>query len=366
MRGLAWVPVLCSAAMCFTGVFKPALNIGEDFWNSSFTGRFSRTWNPGPARLEVAWELIPSVGDPALQGSTVTTDFRILDFSSRLFPREWKGDENFSLVHDLDRLNLRSFPGKFSITAGRQAIFWGVSKTVSPTDFIAPYPYGTIDTEYRAGVDGIRVSYSMGMMSEVETGMVFSEHAEDNGLWLRGRFYALSTDMVVLGAQVRGTSMAGGSLNRSLGGAAVWVEGLYSRHDSREEWWALSSGAERSFFQSRLYGFLEYHHNSAGVSEEALYIPNTESPAYTEGMVYLKAENYAAAGLSYVASPLVTISAGLFLNADDGSARIDLEMERSLSDNTSIRTGIAGATGPEGGEFSKVPFSFHSVYSLYF
>lgn len=366
MRALAWVPVLCSAAMCITGVFKPALSVGEDSWHSSFTGRFSRVWNPDFARLEVAWELIPSVGDPALQGSTLTADFRILDFSSRLFPGEWKGDENFSLIHDLDRLNLRSFPGKFSITAGRQAIFWGVSKTVSPTDFIAPYPYGTIDTEYRAGVDGIRVSYSMGMMSELEAGMVFSENAEDNGLWLRGRFYALSTDMVVLGAQVRGTSMAGGSLNRALGGAAVWVEGLYSRHDPLEEWWTLSSGVERSFFQSRLYGFLEYHHNSAGVPEEAMYIPNTDSAAYTEGMVYLQAENYAAAGLSYQASPLVALSAGLFLNADDGSARADMEMERSLSNNTVVRTGVSGGSGSDGSEFSKVPLSFHIVYSLYF
>ncbi len=360
------IAVLCSKAVCITGVFKPALYVGEDLWNSSFTGRFSRVWNPGLARLEASWELIPSLGDPALPGPPAATRFRIRDFAPRLFPDEWKGDESFCLLHDLDRLSIRVSPGKLSLTAGRQAIFWGVSKTVSPTDFIAPYPYGTIDTEYRTGVDGVRARYAMGMMSEVETGMVFSEDSGDNGLWLRSRLYALSTDMVMLGALAGGSLMAGGSLNRAIGGAAVWVEGMYTEHDSGEKWWALSAGGERSFFQNGLYAFLEYHHNSAGVSREAMYIPNTGSPAYTEGMVYLQARNYAAAGVSYVASPLVTLTAGVFLNADDSSARLNFEMERSLSDNTGIRMGIAAGSGPEGGEFSTVPFSFHSVYSLYF
>ncbi len=346
-----------TSAFAFTVVFKPAAFIRESSWDSAFRARFMEKRTLSFTRFEAAWAVSPSLGDPAQSGPEDNyTAYRLTDFEPEI-----TGSENFSILQNLDRLSLEFRPGKFRITAGRQAIFWGIAKSVSPADFIAPFPYGTIDTQYRVGVDGIRAVYPTGVLSEIETGAVFGEDGadENNAYWLRGRFYKIETDITVLGARYRENLMAGGSLNRAILGAVAWAEGAYSESVNHESWWSISTGIERSFFQSRLYSFAEYHYNSAG-RESILSDP------YTTGSVYLAGEHYAAAGAGFSASPLLTFSTGALVSIDDGSSRVSLDGEYSLSDNSSASSGVSTGIGSRETEFGAVQFLFHMKYSVYF
>lgn len=357
MRLLILLALSVQTAFSFTGVFKPALNVMEDGWDTTLTARFMEKRNLNFARFEAAWAVSPSAGDPAQSGPAENyTSYRIMDFQPDITE-----NENFSILQNLDRLSLQFRPGKFRITVGRQAIYWGISKSVSPTDFIAPFPYGTIDTQYRVGVDGIRIVHPTGVLSDLETGAVLGDHGNDesNGYWLRGRFYHLQTDITVQGARYRQNLTAGGSLNRAVLGAVAWVEGAYSESVNNEGWWSLSTGMERSFLENRVYGYAEYHYNSAGKESEL-------SDAYTTGSVYLLDEHYAAIGGLFTASPLLTLSAGCLLNMEDGSSQVNLDGEYSLSDNSSISAGLSSGVGENETEFGPVPFLFHCMYSVYF
>lgn len=366
-RSCVLLTLAASSSLCFTGVVKPGVETGEAFWHAAVPVRLMERADLGFTVFETAWVLCPTVGDPAVAGPAENyTGYRIEDLAPRSYPEEWKGNESFSILQNLDRLSFQLRPGRLKLTAGRQAIFWGVSKSVSPTDFIAPFPYGTIDTEFRTGVDALRAVCSTGMLSEVETGCVFGESSHENGYWLRGRFYSFSTDVSVLGALLNGSAMAGGSLNRALGGSVGWVEAAYSRHDSGEDWWSMSAGVERSFFQSTLYGFLEYHYNSAGAGSTDDYISNTATEPYRNGTVYLLAKHYMAAGSAFSVTSLFNLSLGVLANADDLSARISLEADRSLSDNGSVRCSLSGGTGSPATEFGGIPLLFSTMYSLYF
>lgn len=367
MRSLSPVLLLAFSAFSFSGVSKCTVHAGENYWNCSFSIRLAERWSPGFARFETAWAVSPSLGNPAVPGPDDNySSYRIADLPSRIIPDDWEGDENFSLLQNLDRLSLQFRSGKLRVTAGRQAVYWGISRTVSPTDFIAPFPYGTIDTEYRVGVDALRAVYPLGMLSQVESGAVFGEGFTGNGYWARSRFYAMKTDFTVLGALFDGTFMTGGSVNRALGGAVGWLEGAWNRHDSGTAWWNLSSGVERSFLESRLYGFAEYHFNSAGSEDPGEYDQLYSTEPYSNGTIYLAGKHYAGAGVSFNVTPLITLSAGTLLNTGDLSARMDVSGAYSISENGSLEAGVSGGIGSGEDEFAGLTMDIYALYALYF
>ncbi len=360
---------LTTAAVCFTGVFSPEFRFTAHRWNTSVTLRLMDTSRIGCFKTHVAWVVSPGAGNPAPAGlPDGYSQFRITDPDARIYPENWSSSESFSVVQNIDRLSIQTKLKKLRITLGRQAIFWGVSRSVSPTDFIAPFPWGEINTDYRVGVDAVRAVYPTGVMSEVEGGVVFGNKAESsrNGYWLRTRFYELNTDISVVVAEFRENTMAGGSLNRVLGSSVGWTESAVVKPDSGDVYWRLSTGLQRSFRNSTVSGFIEYHYNSPGDSDYLSYPQNAAQPAYITGGVYLMAKHYAVCGVSVTATPLLTLSTGSLMNMNDGSAQATAEAVCSLSDNSILGTGISGGLGTDGSEFGSLPAEVHLSLSIYF
>ncbi len=372
MKLLSILAIIASIGYAFTGVFKPGLQVNHSDstdWNSYLSLRLMHSPRFDSVRTDFAWVISPTTGDPALQGpENNQSQFRIADPEARIYPENWGSDKNFSLLQNIDRLSFQIRPARIRATVGRQAIYWGVSKSVSPTDFIAPFPYGAINTDYRAGVDAIRAVYPLGIMSEIESGFVFGDKAEldKSGYWLRSRFYIASTDVSVLAAEFRENILFGGSLNRALGGSVGWVEAACTKPEKEDSYWRLSTGFERSFWNSTLYGFLEYHYNSPGTKNYEEYSANLNQPAYTTGGVYLMAKHYLATGLSVTATPLLTLNGSSLLNMNDNSIQLTAGGEYSLSDNSAVEAGISKGFGTIGTEFGNIPTFFHLIYSLYF
>lgn len=371
MNWLSLLLLSVTAVHAFTGVFKPGLQIiysDSTNWNSYLSLRLMDNTRFGPVRTDFAWQVSPTVGNPALKGENEQSQFRITDPDARIFPAEWSGAENFSILQNIDRLSLQARPARVRITLGRQAIFWGVSKSISPTDFIAPFQYGAINTDYRVGVDAIRAVYPIGMMSEIESGFVFGDKAEveESGYWLRTRLYALNTDISILAAEFRENKLIGATLNRAIGGSVGWIESAVTKHEKEDSYWCLSTGIERSFHNSTFYGFIEYHYNQPGVSNHNDYLQNTTQPAYTTGGVYLMAEHYLATGVSVTASPLLTLNASSLLNMNDYSIQLSAGGDYSLSDNSALNAGISSGLGEEETEFGHLPSIMHLIFSVYF
>ena len=372
MNWLSLFLVAVAVSYAFTGVFKPGLQINRSDstnWNSYLSLRLMDNPRFGPVRTDFAWVISPTIGNPALEGDKENISlFRIVDPDERLFPAEWNGEENFSILQNIDRLSLQVRPARVRITMGRQAIYWGVSKSISPTDFIAPFPYGAINTDYRRGVDAIRAVYPIGMMSEIESGFVFGDKAEleQSGYWLRTRLYAASTDISVLAAGFRNNKQLGASLNRAIGGSVGWIESAVTKPENEDCYWRFSTGIERSFHNSALYGFVEYHFNQPGVSNHNDYLQNSTQPAYTTGGVYLIAEHYLATGISVTATPLLTINASGLFNMNDNSMQFSAGADYSLSDNSAVSGVIGAGIGSEGTEFGNFPTVIHLILSMYF
>ena len=361
-----------SAAYSITGVFKPGLELSVNdstAWNGHLYTRLMDDLRFGPFKADMAISVNPTFGDPALEGpEDGYSQFRITDIEPRTLPSDWEGNEHFSLLTNIDRLSLQMRPAGLRITLGRQAIFWGISESVSPTDFIAPFPYGTIDTDYRTGVDAVRVVCPAGIMSEVEGGFAAgnSGESEKNGYWLRTRLFVAGTDMSFIAADFNNNLLAGGSLNMALGGALGRVESAGTSPDSGDTYWRLTAGLERSFRNSTVYAFAEYHYNSPGGSEYEEYSYLIDTPAYNRGGVYLLAKHYLAAGLTIMATPLLTLNGNTLVNLNDRSSQLMATAEYSLSDNVSLNCGTGTGFGSVETEFGNLPGVVHAFLSLYF
>ncbi|MBN2586679.1 MAG: hypothetical protein JXR55_05255, partial [Candidatus Fermentibacteraceae bacterium] len=281
--------------------------------------------------IEAALVMVPSIGNPALEGSDFEAPgiFRLSDPRSIIASTSGDGT-TVSIGQDIDRLSMGLRTSFATFTAGRQAIYWGVARSVSPTDFIAPFQFGAIDTEYRQGVDAFRAVVPVGMLSEVDAGLALGEDADPgrNALWLRGRFYVLQSDATFLAARSRDNLLLGGSLNRTLGGGTGWIEaavtdpGHFLEGVDENPYICLSAGFDRSWFQATLYGYLEYHYSSPGAAGTADYEEVSGSAAVAGGGVYLLGRHYICPGLSWNPAPLWNVSASSLVNLMDCSGYV--------------------------------------------
>ncbi len=132
-----------------------------------------------------------------------------------------------------------------------------------------------------------------------------------------GRFYLLQTDAVLLAACFRENLILGGSLNRAIGGATGWIElwvvstEFFSGDVPDEEkktFWSASAGMDRSWFNTSLYGYLEYHFNSPGANDPEDWDIAVTTPAYTAGNIYLPGRHYLSPGITWTPMPLLNIS----------------------------------------------------------
>ena len=376
----------------FSGSLKPGMELatfggGDDGYHFVALSPFRLIvrHDLGGIRLNAAYTLSPSAGDPAVQefgGGDGPSPYRILDLEEMIVPSERNPGASFSLLQNLDRFSVRFRLPFATLTAGRQAVYWGISRSVSPTDFIAPFQYGTLDTEYRVGVDAVRAVFPTGMLSEVDTGWLFGRDADPalSGGWLRGRFYVLRSDVTLLAGFFRENLIFGGSVNRAIGGATGWIEAAAVSTDALSEGsaergtsWSLSAGWERSWFQATLSAYIEYHFNSAGTSDPDKYLEIRTTLPYTEGDLYLLGKHYLAPGASFLVTPLLRMDIGALVNPADPSAYLSLEASYGITEDMTLSAGIrrgigrgSGDNGEPRSEFGDWPGAVHLSAAWYF
>lgn len=289
--------------------------------------------------------------------SVSTNTYRISDPDRLWLPSEPAVDDNTALMFNLDRVRLAWRGEKLEISMGRQAVSWGSGKAVNPTDVLMPYTFTELDTEYRVGVDAVRLRYAVNLMSELDAGYVFGPGGDmaDSAVYLRGKTYLANTDLSALVMRFQNHLMIGLDVTRAWGGSGVWLEAAFVDADhfaataTSRDYVRVSAGIDRQLTPA-VYGYLEYHFNGSGrdVDDPGYGLVD---PAALEGSVYLVARHYLSLGAAWQLSGLTTVNGMLITNLDDHSMFLSLSLDRSLSDNlylalgTYLSTGDAPATG---------------------
>lgn len=278
--------------------------------------------------LEQQWRFYQDDGDTRFADSLQPSgaNFRWRDLDSELAGN----DDNLTLYQNLDRFYGLLYTPAGEITAGRQAISFGLAKVYSPVDVIYPSSVRAQERSYRPGVDALRWRIPVGAVSELDVGWVFGRdqiifgraYTLVNSLTLETIALSVNQDHYLIGL---GTQTA-------IGTWGLWQEIALLRSDSESDIRA-TLGVDQQVFED-VYVIAEYHFNSLGRSED--YQLRGDSAFYQLGMVAPWGRHYVSLQAGKPITPLLQAQTGLTVNLGDGSALATGRLEWSLTDNSSF------------------------------
>jgi hypothetical protein len=306
------------------------------------------------ARLEVAYDVIPligasqSVGGFAVQNVGLSA-LRFMDFDPVLYSPD---SGSWVVQHNLDRLALRLGKPGLEVQIGRQAFNHGSARMFPATDLFAPFGPGTIDTEFKRGVDGLRATAALGINHEIEAYVIAHEpdmvaDPEEGKItpeeWMyllrwKGIFPGLF-DVSVFAGRSYEQPTVGFDISTDLLGAALYAESA-ARIAVREEQDTsvqATAGVEYKWRFGLSTTAEVYYNNLGSKAPFTRALTDPSLPRQVGELNYL-GNWYAglAAGYSW---ELLSVGAGYIQNLQDGSLLLTTNVGYDFAENVAVGLG---------------------------
>ncbi len=337
--------------------------------------------------------------------SPATNQYRFKDFDAVLTDVGNHG----VVLQNLDRFNYQYSNQYGDLTIGRQVLSFGSSRFINPTDIFIPFAIQTLNQEYRVGIDAIRYKADVGDFAVIDMGLVIGEDGkkQNSAAFLRGKNSVNGNDIEAIAIILDDAWLLGGGIERAIGDFGFWFEIAYmdwqqSAVDENlvieelsantlpstlvtpytNNYWRTSIGSDYALNEEVII-MIEYHYNGAGSNNVDEYTELATQAPYQKAGVYLYGEHYIIPALTWLASPLVSLSASAFYNIDDRSVFLTINSETSWSDNLYSDFGVyishgdtlqyQGSTSEAsrgnyvfGSEFGAYPLSLYASLRYYF
>lgn len=317
---------------------------------------------------------------------------------------------NGVVLQNLDRFNYQYSDQYGDLTVGRQVLSFGSARFTNPTDIFIPFAIQTLNQEYRVGIDAIRYKADVGDFAVIDMGLVIGEDGkkQNSAAFLRGKNSIQGNDIEAIAIILDDAWLLGGGIERSIGDFGFWFEAAYmdwQQSNNQEEnnllenitedntttstlpstgayienYWRASIGSDYALNEDVII-MIEYHYNGAGSNNVDDYIKLATQAPYQKAGVYLYGEHYLIPALTWLASPLMSVSASAFYNISDSSVFLTVSSETSWSDNLYSDLGLYISHGNTlqynasnanigytfGSEFGAYPLSIYASLRYYF
>ena len=314
------------------------------------------------------------------------------------------------VLQNLDRFNYQYNDQYGDLTVGRQVLSFGSARFTNPTDIFIPFAIQTLNQEYRVGIDAIRYKADVGDFAVIDMGLVIGEDGkkQNSAAFLRGKNSIQGNDIEAIAIILDDAWLLGGGIERSIGDFGFWFEAAYmdwQQSNNQEEnnllenttednsttntlpaagaytenYWRSSIGSDYALNEDVII-MIEYHYNGAGSNNVEKYTKLATQAPYQKAGVYLYGEHYLIPALTWLASPLVSVSASAFYNISDSSVFLTVSSETSWSDNLYSDLGLYISHGDTlqynasnadigytlDSEFGAYPLSIYASLSYYF
>ncbi len=288
------------------------------------------------------------------------------------------------VLQNLDRFNYQYSNQYGDLTIGRQVLSFGSARFINPSDIFIPFAIQTLNQEYRVGIDAIRYKADVGNFAVVDMGLVIGEEGKKkhSAAYLRGKNSIQGNDIETIAIILDDAWLLGGGIERSIGDFGFWFEVAYmdwrqngfsesntlpSAGSYTDNYWRYSIGSDYALNEDVIV-MIEYHYNGAGSNNVEDYTELATQAPYQKAGVYLYGEHYLIPALTWIASPLISVSASAFYNISDSSVFLTVSSETSWSDNLYSDFGLYISHGDtlqfQGSEIS-VDYAFGSEFGVY-
>ena len=278
--------------------------------------------------------------DAGLRGGGKGVRLRLLDPE----PEIASGDD-YLLLQNLDRLWLNLDLGPIGVGLGRQVIGHGPGRIFNPSDIFGPLPLFTTYTEYKSGVDALRLTRDLESGGEVELIGVAHRDGLEKGIGvIRLAREFKGWGFSAYGGYSLGRPTLGLALSGNLGPAGWYAEGL----GRFEEDTVLRASAGLDYrFPFGLEVLGEVYHNGSGSGDRSGYGSVRQGKSWENGEIFLVGRWYAALYLGYEITPLIRGDLTWIQNLNDGSAMIMGGLSWDLTDRVLLRAGALVGLGQE-------------------
>ncbi|MEJ2042638.1 MAG: hypothetical protein P8X74_06250 [Reinekea sp.] len=338
----SWQPELTIGSLTVADHYQTNAQT-DAFWNINAYLTDALTLNARYGLAAAA--ILDQAGSSHNSGSA--EDFRLDDLPSEIDP---------TYHQTLDLLNVSFYSQFGDYVIGRQAISFGQAKFFSPIDVIYPKTLFAIDSNYRPGVDAMRVTWPLGATSELDGGALFGE---ETGGFLRYKTNILNADWEAIGIQLnRDNAIMSLGTNGGVGSIGLWQESAWLLDQAADQSWLRSTiGADYTFFDD-WYVAGELHYN--GIGEVKNYALNSEKSFYQLGSVIPQGRWYSSVQLSYPINIVTAISVGATVNLNDYSSLLNSALRFDASDSLTINASLLvpmAADYSDEYEYGVYPFS---------
>ena len=318
--------------------------------NISLFNRFRLSSEPvfGPILIGVAYEHVATVRHrsalPGIGIGAVPSGGEWLDLQWTITE-----EEHLSWQHRFDRLHVGWAPtDTFEITAGRQAVSWGTTLFLTPSDPFAPFSPTDPFREFRAGIDAARARIYPGPLSEIDIVVRPTKSPSGEELTALGRGLTTWRNWELSGwaGTLYGDAAGAFGTAGALGSWAVRGEAVVrSLNDAVIFRGTLGLDRQLQLRGKDLFLVVEYQRDGLGAAGPEEYLGLLQSETFRRGEHQVLGRDEAVFQTSYQLHPLWNL-AGLWIwNLNDRSALISPSFTYSASDETSIAGGMFFSLG---------------------
>lgn len=324
----------------------------------------------GPLRLDLhhAVSALPSSGSGGALGSSAGVALT----APELVDLTWQANTDPALIlrGRTDRALLTASIPHLVIAVGRQPVSFGAGMFFTPMDVVNPFSAATIDTEYKPGVDAVRIDGFAGVSSRVTAVAAWSGPTPFGDPDFRSRglgdvILALSgggtigtTDLFGLVSVARaepvvGLGFAGGLGPIGLHGEATVTVPAEDAAETDPFVRAVLGGDGRPTGTTTIS--TEVYLQTHGAADPSGYLERITGPRFARGEIWQAGRLYAAVAVAQEITPLVSGSLALIGNLEDPSALVAPGLSWSIADEVVLGFGLYAGLGARP---DRVPLTF--------
>lgn len=276
----------------------------------------------------------------------------------------------------VDHLHVSLDLEPWTISLGRFPVSTSVTNVFTPNDFFAPFSATAINTVYKPGIDGARVTVGIGAMSMIElVGALGTTPDDGEPTWRKSAvLLRLSTvqwgaEWAALGGKVAGREIAGGSVQADLVSFSLRGEGHVGfpdrsarRHPEDTTHVRLAVGVDKMFAWHNSTIGAEYAYYSDGAGRPEDYLERAEH-LYPDDLSYL-GRHYVGLIAGGEIIPILRAGAVVLVNAGDLSGIASLSLVYNIADEADFVGGLLAGwgKGPEAAATLPLTLALHSEF----
>jgi len=242
--------------------------------------------------------------------------------------------------HDIDRLSLTWYNDVADVTAGRQAITWGISNVYPVADLWAQFSPFELDTEEKPGTDAVRVLNYPTRGLELDAVFADRGSSENFSAGIRAALSLPWADLYAGGGKFWREAIALAGISAPIGSYKVRAEGAlpYDLDEDVFELPRVTLGVDWMGGETMLSA--EYNFNGIGATHADEYVDVLEDPRYGQGETYfLGRHNLGGLAAWTPGNDRLNLTVSALWNLQDPSAAFVPNLTYDFGQNTRLSAG---------------------------